>query len=183
MAVRRHGHPGSLVLVISASHADRPEHPFELGPCARSAAGAQVSFGSNVRSRSICAVRCTASSDPPSTIGSSPTGLLVTHRSSGRQASRQVMGEPATGAGWFPACVMTMRLQPRLDRLPRHRSQRAFRRSSSGNAHLPASCKSRSSRENPGVEAGAVEHAGQTFAQEDVVGREHHTVDCGHTDH
>jgi hypothetical protein len=33
------------------------------------------------------------------------------------------------------------------------------------------------------LEAGAVERASQTFAQEDVVGREHHTVDCGHTDH
>lgn len=32
--------------------------------------------------------------------------------------------------------------------------------------------------------AGAVEHAGQTFAQEDVVGGEHYVGgDCGHTDH
>ena len=34
------------------------------------------------------------------------------------------------------------------------------------------------------LEAGAVEHAGQTFAQEDVVGREHYLGGaCGHTDH
>jgi hypothetical protein len=100
---------------------------------------------------------------------------------------------------------MTMRLQPRRDRLPGHRSQHPLRRSGSRSAHPPASCKSRSSRENPVVEvrcssghlteiggvagsahdleAGAVEHAGQTFAQEDVVGREHYTgADCGHTD-
>jgi hypothetical protein len=33
------------------------------------------------------------------------------------------------------------------------------------------------------LEAGAVERASQTFAQEDVVGREHYTgADCGHTD-
>jgi hypothetical protein len=33
-------------------------------------------------------------------------------------------------------------------------------------------------------EAGAVEHAGQTFAQEDVVGGEQYLgADCGQTDH
>ena len=186
------------VAVLVGELADRREHPLNwarvLGP-----QRAQVSSGSNVRSRSICAqFSAVLSSDPPSTSGSSPVFSLAAIRFHVIAASVR-----------FDRAVAGTRICPASCKSRfSHENPGVELRCSSGhlNWHI-LNCAPMRSETHRGGRRQLVDHtAGQaalscrlagpttskperssmpahTFAPEDVAGREHHTVDCGHADH
>ena len=124
------------VAVLVGERADSREHPSELGPCTRSAAGAGF-VGIDVRSTGLIAL---------SDVTRSPWLRTVV----GMCCSTVVMAAPFCGLArlGFPSASGSCVFSLAAIGVPRHRSQRPFRRRDSRNEHLPASCKSKSSREN-----------------------------------
>jgi hypothetical protein len=124
--------------VLVSEFADRREHPSELGPCTGSAAGAGF-VGIE------CAVHrldCTQRRQPLALVEDGLGMCSTVDMAAPFCRSASLLRGPA----WFPSASGFMRLQPRRDRLPRHRSQRPFRRCDSRNEHLPASGKSGSNQ-------------------------------------